>query len=117
MSMTRNRLTFGLAYLLFWMLMAWVSVQDYYRNHDGDAVWQPILWETSSMLVATILLLVQRHFTQRHGHLLARPWRWFAIQALWLPFYWTFFTPLAFGIRHAVYALAGVVYTHRPWPE
>jgi two-component system LytT family sensor kinase len=115
--MTRARLAFGLAYLLFWMLMAWVGVQDYYRNHDGNAVWQPILWETSSMLVVTFLLLVQRHFTRRHAHLLARPWRWFAIQALWLPFFWLLFTPLAFGIRHAVYGLAGAVYSHRPWPE
>ena len=115
--MTRARLAFALAWLLFWMLMAWVSVQDYYRNHDGNAVWQPILWETSSMLVITILLLVQRHFTQRHAHLLARPWRWFAVQALWLPFFWLLFTPLVFGIRHAVYALAGLSYSHRAWPE
>jgi two-component system LytT family sensor kinase len=115
--MTRARLAFGLAYLLFWMLLVWIAVQDYYRNHDGDAVWQPILWETSSMLVVTSLLLVQRHFTRRHVHLLARPWRWFAIQALWLPFFWLFFTPLAFGIRHAAYALAGAVYSHRAWPE
>jgi sensor histidine kinase YesM len=117
MPMTRTRVTFSLAYILFWMLMVWVSVQDYYRNGDGNAVWQPILWETSSMVVATLLLLVQGHFTRRHQHLLAKPWRWFAIQALWLPFYWIFFTPLAFGIRHAVYAMAGAVYTHRPWPE
>jgi two-component system LytT family sensor kinase len=114
--MSRARLAFGLAYLLFWTLLVWIAVQDYYRNHDGGAVWQPILWETSSMLVVTGLLLVQRHFTRRHFHLLARPWRWFAIQALWLPLFWLFFTPLAFGIRHAVYALAGAVYTHRPWP-
>jgi two-component system LytT family sensor kinase len=114
--MSRARLAFGLAYLLFWTLLVWIAVQDYYRNHDGGAVWQPILWETSSMLVVTGLLLVQRHFTRRHFHLLARPWRWFAIQALWLPLFWLFFTPLAFGIRHAVYALAGAVYTHLPWP-
>ncbi|MDB5919493.1 MAG: sensor histidine kinase [Massilia sp.] len=115
--MTRARIAFALAWLLFWMLMAWVSVQDYYRNHDGNAVWQPILWEMSSMLVVTSLLLVQRHFTRRHACLLARPWRWFAVQALWLPFFWLLFTPLTFGIRHAAYALAGSSYSHRPWPE
>ena len=115
--MTRARLAFGLAYFLFWMLLAWVAVQDYLRNQDGDALWQPVLWQSSSMLVVTSLLLVQHHFTRRHAYLLARPWRWFAIQALWLPFFWLLFTPLAFGIRHAVYALANSTYTHRPWPE
>ena len=117
MSLNRTHATFGFALLLFWMLMVSVSVQDYYRNGDGNAVWQPILWESSSMAVATALLLVQRHFTMRHQHLLAAPWRWFGIQALWLPFYWILFTPLTFGIRHAVYALAGSTYSHRAWPE
>ena len=117
MSLNRTHATFGFAWLLFWMRMASVSVQDYYRNGDGNAVWQPILWESSSMVVATAMLLVQRHFTARHRHLLASPWRWFGVQALWLPFYWTLFTPLTFGIWHAVYALAGSTYTHRPWPE
>jgi two-component system, LytTR family, sensor kinase len=117
MSLNRTHATFGFAWLLFWTLMVSVAVQDYYRNVNGHAVWQPILWETSSMVVATCLMLVQRHFTQRHRHLLARPWRWFGIHALWLPFYWILFTPLAFGIRHGVYALADDAYTHRPWPE
>jgi two-component system LytT family sensor kinase len=117
MSLNRTHATFGFAWLLFWVLTASVAVQDYYRNHDGDAVWQPILWETSSMVVATFLLLMQRHFSARRHHLLATPWRWFGLQALWLPVYWILFTPLTFGIRHAVYALAGSSYSHRPWPE
>ena len=33
----------------------------------GHALWQPVLWETSSMVAATILLLVQRHFTLDPG--------------------------------------------------
>ena len=116
MSLNRTHATFGFAWLLFWMLMVSVAVQDYLRNGDGDAVWQPILWETSSLVVGTVLLLVQRHFTKRHRHLLAAPWRWFGIQAMWLPFYWICFTPLTFGIRHAVYALADAQYAHRQWP-
>jgi len=32
-----------------------------------------------------------------------------------MPLYWITFVPLAFGIRHAVYALAGDVYTHDSW--
>jgi LytS/YehU family sensor histidine kinase len=67
--------------------------------------------------VATCLLLVQRHFTRRHEGLITAPWRWFGLQALWLPLYWVAFVPLAFGIRHGVYALVGETYWHRPWPE
>ncbi|HEU4372046.1 MAG TPA: histidine kinase [Telluria sp.] len=116
MTLNRTHATFGFAWLLFWMLMVAVAVQDYYRNGEGNALWQPILWETSSLAVGTVLLLVQRHFTLRHAHLLAAPWRWFGIQAMWLPLYWICFTPITFGIRHAVYAMAGLTYTHRQWP-
>lgn len=116
MSSFRSKLVFSLAWLLFWTLMVAVAVQDYQRG-NGTQLWQPVLWESSSILVATIILLAQRHRTRRHDHLLASPWRWFGIQALWLPVYWLGFVPLAFGIRHAVYALAGELYEHAPWPE
>ena len=117
MPLNRTHLSYAFAWILFWMLMASVMVQDFQRDHAGEALWQPLLWEGSSMLVASALLLVQRHFTARHRHLLARPWRWAGINALWLPLYWICFTPLAFGMRHAVYAMAGRSYDHRPWPE
>jgi two-component system LytT family sensor kinase len=116
MPTNRTRTVIAIAWLLFWMLMVSVAIQDYQRG-NGHALWQPVLWETSSMVVATFLLLLQRHFTLPYRHLLATPWRWFALQALWLPVYWLAFVPLAFGIRHAVYALAGAVYRHEPWGE
>lgn len=115
-SFNRTAYVVAVAWLLFWGLMVSVAVQDYLRD-GGQAVWQPILWETSSMVAATILLAVQRHFTLRYNYLLARPWRWFALQAAWLPFYYLAFVPIAFGIRHGVYALAGQEYQHAPWPE
>jgi hypothetical protein len=116
MPANRTRTVITIAWLLFWTLMVSVAIQDYQRN-NGHALWQPVLWETSSMVVATFLLLLQRHFTLPYRHLLATPWSWFALQALWLPVYWLAFVPLAFGIRHAVYALAGAVYRHEPWAE
>jgi two-component system LytT family sensor kinase len=115
MPFNRTKPVFVLAWLLFWALMVSVAVQDYQRNEHGTALWQPVLWETSSMIVATCLLLVQRHFTLSYNHLVATPWRWFGLQALWLPLYWIAFVPLAFGMRHAVYAMADTVYQHRPW--
>lgn len=113
----RTRAAFLLAWLLFWLLMVAVGVQDYIQNEHGRDLWKPVLWESSSMLVATLLMLLQLRLTRRWQHLLAKPWRWFGVQALWLPYYWLLFTPLTFGIRHAVYALAGEAYSHRPAGE
>ncbi len=112
----RTRAVLGVAWLLFWALMVSVAVQDYVRG-KGTALWQPVLWETTSMLTATLLVLVHRRFTRRFDYLLAWPWRWFGLRALILPLYWITFVPLAFGMRHAVYALAGAVYHHPGWGE
>ena len=111
---TRTKIVLATGWLLFWVLMVSVAVQDYVRD-KGTAIWQPLVWETSSMLTATLLVLLQHHATLRYNHLLASPWRWFAIQAMWLPVYWAAFVPLAFGLRHAAYAIAGAEYQHEPW--
>lgn len=113
---TRSKIAAAIAWLLFWTLMVLVALEDY-RRDGGTAYWQPVLWETSSACVATFLLLLQRRATRRHDHLIATPWRWFALQARLLPLYWLAFVPLVFGIRHAVYALAGARYEHEAWPQ
>jgi two-component system LytT family sensor kinase len=111
----RVHLVIGAAWILFWVLMIVTAVQDFLRNDDGP-LWHPLLWEGSSAITGTLLLLVQRHFTRRHDHLVVRPRAWFARQAPWLLLFWGAFVPIAFGIRHAVYALMGDVYPHGPWP-
>ncbi len=112
----RAALSLLAAWLLFWAMMVATAVQDFLR-HDSGPLWQPFLWESSSMAVATLLLLAQRTGTRRFDGMLATPTRWFARQALWLPVWWLLFTPLAFGIRHGVYALLGMQYQHEPWAE
>ena len=114
MTPTRSKTAAAIAWLLFWALMVLVALEDY-RRDGGTAWWQPVLWETSSACVATFLLLLQRRLTARYDHLIATPWRWFALQARMLPLFWLAFVPLVFGIRHAVYALAGASYEHEPW--
>jgi hypothetical protein len=111
----RLRLVIGAAWILFWTLMIVTAVQDFLRNDDGP-LWHPLLWEGSSAVTATLLLLVQRRFTRRHDHLVVHPGAWFARQAPWLLLFWLAFVPIAFGIRHAVYALMGETYPHAPWP-
>lgn len=112
----RSHIALAIAWFLFWLLMNITAVQDYL--HDGyHDIWKPILWETSSSVTATLLLLAQRYFTSKYDALVAQPLRWFGVQLLCLPVYWATFVPIAFGIRHAVYSMAGQVYTHTPWPE
>ncbi len=110
----RLRLVVTCAWLLFCGLMTATAVQDYVRD-GGTRLWQPLLWEGSSLLVATLLLLVQRRATRRHDHLVATPRRWFLLQLPWLLVFWVAFVPLAFGIRHGVYALMGDTYEHEAW--
>lgn len=112
----RTQFVLGAAWLLFWTLMITTAVQDYVRS-GGKALWQPVLWEGSSALTATLLLLAQRRYTRRHDALLAEPRRWFAHQLPWLAMFWIAFVPIAFGIRHLVYAWAGDVYRHEAWPQ
>ncbi|MBB3221542.1 sensor histidine kinase [Pseudoduganella umbonata] len=112
----RMRLVIGAAWILFWVLMMVTAVQDFLRNDDGP-LWKPLLWEGSSALTGTLLLMVQRRCTRRHDALVAQPRAWFARQAPWLLLYWLAFVPVAFGIRHAVYALMGDVYPHASWPR
>jgi LytS/YehU family sensor histidine kinase len=64
-----------------------------------------------------VLVLVQLRGTRNSDRLLATPWRWFGLNALWLPMWWIAFTPLAFGIRLGVYALVGDTYRHDSWPR
>nr|WP_314541473.1 histidine kinase [uncultured Massilia sp.] len=117
MPAPRRNAVFVLAWILFWALMILVAVQDYIRNEHGSALWKPVLWEGSSALVTTVLALIQVRFSRADDRLLGTPWRWFARQARWLPMYWIAFVPLAFGMRHGVYALVGEVYHHDALPR
>jgi len=116
MRITRTQIIVAIAWTLFWALLTITAVQEYLRERHYD-IWKPILWELSSGFIATLLLVCQRRYTRKYDHLLSSPLRWFAHQLVWLPVYWVMFVPVAFGIRHAVYAMAGQTYTHSNWPE
>lgn len=116
--MHHRRTTYAVlaAWLLFWALMIVTAVFDMLR--DGESGWwKPVLWESSSALTATVLLLLQRRATRRYDHLLDQPWRWFGRQLLWAPVYWATFVPIAFAMRHGGYALAGDTYRHGGWAQ
>jgi two-component system LytT family sensor kinase len=115
-SSNRTRIAIAIAWIMFVVLLSAVAVQDYQRE-GGEAIWQPIVWETSSGIAGALLMLLQRRLTRRYDYLLGQPWRWFGVQALGLPLQCLAFVPIAFGIRHAVYALVGITYRHAPWGE
>jgi hypothetical protein len=117
MTFLRRNAVFIVAWILFWILMMLVAVQDFMRNVHSHAIWKPLLWEGSSALVISVLAFVQLRWSHADDHLLGSPARWFARQARWLPMYWIAFVPLAFGIRDAVYALVGETYYHDPVPQ
>lgn len=117
MTSSRSNAVFISSWILFWVLMGLVAIQDFVRNEHSHALWKPALWEGSSALVTSVLVLMQVRATRGANRLLSKPWGWFGLQALWLPIYWIAFTPLTFGIRIGVYALVGETYHHDPWPQ
>jgi signal transduction histidine kinase len=110
---TRNDRALFALWVPFWLLMILISVEDNRGDH-GLRWWEPLLWETSSLLVATGWLLLQRRVNARWSADIADPWRWFGRHLLWLPVIIITFVPLVFALRHGVYALAGESYEHRP---
>lgn len=105
---------FLVAWALFWILMITVQLQDYVSSGRRQ-YWQPVLWESSSAVILSILLLTQRWLMFPYDYLLERPRRWFALQMAWLPLYWLLFTPLVYALRHGVYSLLDAHYSHGPW--
>ena len=107
-------LGFALAWVVFWVLMTTVEVQDYLR-HGGRELWRPLLWQASSLVVASAVAWVQWRRVTCTDHLLDTPWRWFAEGLKWLPAIAPAFVAVVYAIRHAAFALVGVPYVHEPW--
>jgi hypothetical protein len=101
---------------LFWLLLVSVAIQDYLHN-GGSMLWQPLLWEGTSALVATFWLLLQRRVEPRYQAYLDRPLLWFGQHLKWLPLAAVTFVGCVYAIRHGVYALVGMPYPHDPWPQ
>ena len=88
-----------------------------YLSDGGTAIWKPILWEGSSMLVVTVLGLLQWRWLRPTRDLYSNPRKWLRDCLLVLPLWCVVFVSSTYGLRHAVYALAGEVYTHGSWPR
>jgi sensor histidine kinase YesM len=100
---------------MFWLLMLTVAVQDYIRS-GGKQLWQPILWEGTSLAMATLWVVLQRRVDQRYAVYLDRPLTWIWHHVKWLPLVILTFVVSVYAIRHGVYALLGQTYRHESWP-
>lgn len=110
------RRPFAIAWAVFWLLMLTVGVQDHLQ-HGGRSLWQPLLWEGSSGLVATVLVALLWRQLPRLDPLLGQPWRWLARPLVLLPLVAPAFVAAVYALRHGVHALAGLTYRHPPWPQ
>jgi len=99
---------------LFWLLMIVVALADERNNHYIQW-WEPLVWEVSSCIVATCWLALQRRVSKRWDEYLDYPARWFGKHLVWLPLIIPSFVAAVYAIRHAVYAMTGEVYEHKPW--
>lgn len=101
---------------MFWLLMLTVAVQDYLRS-GGKQLWQPILWEGTSLAMATFWVVLQRRADWRYAAYLDRPLLWIWHHVKWLPLIVLTFIVCVYAIRHGVYALVGQTYRHESWPN
>ncbi|MBB6094818.1 hypothetical protein HNQ60_003705 [Povalibacter uvarum] len=99
---------------LFWLAMFVVALQDASLN-PAVSWWEPLLWEGSSALIATMWLIAQRRFDAHYAVYLDRPRVWFAQHLKWLPLIAPTFIASIYLIRHGVYGLVGRSYHHEPW--
>ena len=99
---------------LFCALMMSVAIRDYYRG-GGHRWWEPVLWEGSSMLFATGLLIVQRRAGRKYSAFVGEPARWFGHHLKWLPLAVLLFVVLVYAARHGVYTILGDTYRHESW--
>ncbi|MFZ5550409.1 MAG: sensor histidine kinase [Pseudomonadota bacterium] len=110
-------LVLGVAWVVFWGLMAWVAVQDHQRSGGQLPWWRPVVHEFTSMLAATALLAWQWAQARRLDRWLAQPLQWFARVLVWLPLIGPAFVVMVFTLRGLIFSLAGQPYRHDPWGE
>jgi two-component system LytT family sensor kinase len=101
-------------WILFFALMLVLEVQDHWDN-PYIRWWEPIVWMTTSALVATGLLWLHVLDRPRAVRYLDQPLRWVWRQVRWFPLAAVAFIAAVYLLRHGVYALIGVPYRHESW--
>lgn len=105
---------------LTWLWLAFCvakigSAMLIYHLDGRTALWKPLLWESSSLIVISGLGVLQFKASKLWSDLPSRPWAWFCACLAWLPLWCIVFVAAILGIRYGVYALAGEIYQPGPW--
>ncbi|MBK9614594.1 MAG: histidine kinase [Uliginosibacterium sp.] len=105
---------------LLWLWLAFCVVKLsgavlLHRLYNGGDVWQPALWESTSLVVASGIMALHYRVVRRSGELVGQPWRWLLANLIPLPLWCLLFTPLTYGLRHALYEAIGRSYHHAGW--
>src|SRR5690606_27086462 len=110
----RKRRLLAVLWACFWLLMFAIAVQD--RLHEPSILWwEPLLWEGTSALAATVWLVAQLRYARDAKGLLEQPFRWFLRHLKWFPLVALLFITAIYTMRHAAYAALGVEYEHQSW--
>jgi hypothetical protein len=112
-KLSTNKALYAL-WALFWLLMIVVAVEDE-RGDPHIKWWEPLLWEGSSCVIATLWLMLERQVADRWRADVPNPARWFWRHIAWLPVVNLTIIVGIYSIRHAVYALLGDTYEHEGW--
>ena len=105
---------FYILWAVFWALMLVVAVQDQLHAENIEW-WEPLLWEGSSAVAATLWILLQRRVDHRYRQYLHEPVKWFAHHLKWMPLIAATFIVGVYSFRHLVYELLDTVYEHESW--
>lgn len=102
-------------WVLFFLLLLITEIQDHW-DHPGVRWWEPVVWIGTSGLAATLWLCAYLRDRETAAAYLHRPGFWLWRQVRWFPLVSVIFVCLTYALRHGVYALLGLQYTHESWP-
>ncbi|HEX4235487.1 MAG TPA: histidine kinase [Caldimonas sp.] len=105
-----------LLWVVFWLLMFLVGVQEEWRN-GGRGIFRPSVDYATSAAVATAVAVLQLRRARHADALLNTPLRWFAHLWSWVPLIAPAYVAATYALRHAIFFLAGMSYSHGPWSE
>jgi hypothetical protein len=97
-----------------WTLVAIIE-SSYYIHNPSIPRWQPLTLILSSTCTIVVWLTFELRFARHLKYPLDPARSWFLHHLRRLPVLASGYVVIVFGLRHAIFAIAGGVYEHLPW--
>jgi hypothetical protein len=97
-----------------WTLIAIIE-SAYYIHSPSIPPWQPLTLILSLTCTISVWLTFELRSASYLRFPLEPPRAWFLHHLRWLPILAIGYVVIVFGLRHAVFAMAGAAYQHLPW--